>query len=417
MRLLILTEVSSIHAARWINQMADTDWTVHVFQVSYPAGGIHPELNFGTVYYPGLSGKTGSVEVVNTLPAEGRWIRFFSRRSPFRWVLGVLHKRKLKKLLRRNKYDVIHSHGMNINWNNLLEPIDAALKKLGDTCLSPWLYSTWGSDLDFFPTTSPEREESVRNILPHCDFLTTECERDRRLAGEFGFRGRHLGILPDFGGVARELIDGATSGLRPSDRKLILMKGRDILDGDPVGRAMNIMAAIGTSRESLKGFTIAVFQASETVTGEALVLRVMYGLNIVCLPYLSYSNLLRLTAAARVYVSMTANDGLPSALVEAMALGAFPIQSNLESIAEYVQSGKNGILVPVDDVGRLALAIKEAVTNDDLVDRAAEINLAYIKENLSDDVVRPKVIEMYRRVAEAPREERQRFRSMESVVR
>ena len=53
MKLLIVTEVASIHAARWINQLCNTGWDIYVFQASCPAFGISRELKCGKILYPG----------------------------------------------------------------------------------------------------------------------------------------------------------------------------------------------------------------------------------------------------------------------------------------------------------------------------------------------------------------------------
>lgn len=64
-----------------------------------------------------------------------------------------------------------------------------------------------------------------------------------------------------------------------------------------------------------------------------------------------------------------------------------------------MKNGEAGLLVPYDNPAALADAIKRALTDDELVDRAAELNARLVQERLSDDVVRPRVIEMYEHVA------------------
>jgi len=52
----------------------------------------------------------------------------------------------------------------------------------------------------------------------------------------------------------------------------------------------------------------------------------------------------------RILIAVTASDGLPSTLIEAMSLGVFPIHSGLETVREWINDGYNGLLVPPEDV-------------------------------------------------------------------
>ncbi len=80
-------------------------------------------------------------------------------------------------------------------------------------------------------------------------------------------------------------------------------------------------------------------------------------------------------------------------------MGAFPIQSDTESTAEWIDDGRNGFLVRAGRVDAIADAIRRALDNDALVDRAADYNSAMMDRRLDLKVVRPKVIEMYEEVA------------------
>jgi glycosyltransferase involved in cell wall biosynthesis len=46
---------------------------------------------------------------------------------------------------------------------------------------------------------------------------------------------------------------------------------------------------------------------------------------------------------------MTASDGASLSLMEAMAVGAIPIVSDIDPNREWVEDGVNGALVPLDD--------------------------------------------------------------------
>jgi starch synthase len=73
--------------------------------------------------------------------------------------------------------------------------------------------------------------------------------------------------------------------------------------------------------------------------------------------------LFRAIAAADLYVQPSREEGLPLALVEAMALGVPVVASAINGIPEVVEHEVTGHLVPPDDPGALAGAI-DALLDD-----------------------------------------------------
>jgi hypothetical protein len=86
-------------------------------------------------------------------------------------------------------------------------------------------------------------------------------------------------------------------------------------------------------------------------------------------------------------------------MFEAMATGAFPILSPLETIRPLVRDGTNTLfarnLYP-DEIGQ---ALVRAMTDDALVDGAAAKNLALVRELADRTAIRPRVLGLYDSVA------------------
>jgi glycosyltransferase involved in cell wall biosynthesis len=106
---------------------------------------------------------------------------------------------------------------------------------------------------------------------------------------------------------------------------------------------------------------------------------------------------------SRVAIAVGLADGSPLSLLEAMSMGAFPIQSDTVSTAEWIENGRNGLLVPPEDSETVANAIRRALRDDNLVQCAAEINSQIIAERVDASVIKPQVIELYRRAAARPK--------------
>ena len=77
-------------------------------------------------------------------------------------------------------------------------------------------------------------------------------------------------------------------------------------------------------------------------------------------------DLFRAVAAADLYLQPSREEGLPLALVEAMALGVPVVATPVNGIPEVVEHDVTGLLVPVGDPAALATAI-DAVLDDPLL--------------------------------------------------
>lgn len=72
----------------------------------------------------------------------------------------------------------------------------------------------------------------------------------------------------------------------------------------------------------------------------------------------------QLLAEADAFVLPSYNEGLPMALLEAMAWGLPPICTPVGSIQDVVLDGRNGILVTPGDIAAIAVAIERLVHNE-----------------------------------------------------
>jgi glycosyltransferase involved in cell wall biosynthesis len=101
---------------------------------------------------------------------------------------------------------------------------------------------------------------------------------------------------------------------------------------------------------------------------------------------------------ARVYIGLSISDAISTSLLEAIVMGAFPIQSCTACADEWIVDGQSGLIVPPEDVDLIENALRLALTNDMLVDRADILNKETARKRLSLLIVQPKVIDFYQRV-------------------
>ena len=55
-------------------------------------------------------------------------------------------------------------------------------------------------------------------------------------------------------------------------------------------------------------------------------------------------------------------------------MGTFPVQSYTSAADEWITDGETGFLVPPEDPEMVEIALRKALTNDQLVDNAAQKN-------------------------------------------
>jgi len=98
---------------------------------------------------------------------------------------------------------------------------------------------------------------------------------------------------------------------------------------------------------------------------ETLVDKLGLQTNIEFAGFLSGSNLIGALSAADLYLSTSLSDGASVSLLEAMAVGLFPIVSDIAANREWITDGVNGFLVDPLDIDALAEGITLALRRVD----------------------------------------------------
>lgn len=114
---------------------------------------------------------------------------------------------------------------------------------------------------------------------------------------------------------------------------------------------------------------------------------------------------LSLLAQARVLLIPSLVDGVPNSLYEAMAVGAFPIVSPLETICPVVEAEKNVLFARNLYPEEISRALVRAMSDDALVENAAKNNLELVEKLASKRMISKKVIEYYEHITDSNRKE------------
>lgn len=93
-----------------------------------------------------------------------------------------------------------------------------------------------------------------------------------------------------------------------------------------------------------------------------------------------YDELPALLSRSRVYVSPVPSDGVSASLLEAMAMGVFPIVRDIEANRLWIENGRNGLLVEGADPASWSRALETALSGDALRAEAARENRRIVEE-------------------------------------
>lgn len=381
----------SVHTARWLSQVRQAGWDVHLFPVTEQP--LHVDLRTITVH--------GAVrrrrpELDRSVRQRGLWWPLPRGSVRLAWALERVPRMdraaRLARVIAAIRPDIVHSLEMQHAGYLTLE----SRRLLGDEGFPPWIYSCWGSDLFFFGRQD-EHVRRIESVLSTCDYLITDCERDRRLAGDLGFTGTFLGVFPGPGGFDIERMRRLRSPQPVTARRTIALKGGH--DEHWVGRALVALEAIHRAADALMEYEIVVYSAEPRVRFAAEYVARVTGLRFVVLPYSAPDAIVQLMGRARIAIAVNVSDGTPNSMLEAMIMGALPIQSDTISTQEWITDGENGLLVAPEDVGAVERALRRALADDALIERAAAINEELTGTRVAYAHVAPQVVEAYRRVA------------------
>jgi hypothetical protein len=402
LRILFVAMANSIHTAHWMDQLNGLGWDIRLFPVEDVLP--HPDLKQITVHDVMFSAGFSQLPQL-----KNRAIRLVDRFWPI-WRGGwpfprgaglarrVVESRiplfrerawRLARTIEQIKPDMVHS--LEIQHAGYLT-LDA--KRLIPSGFPKWIVTCWGSDIYLFGRLA-EHKERVRAVLSECDYLSADCQRDIELARALGFIRESLPVFPGGGGYdLRRMLRHRAPG-PVSARRLIMLKGYQTWSG----RALTALRAIELCQDCLQGYRVAVYSTSPEVKIAAELTSQSTGIPIDIVPACSDEELWALRGRTRIHIGLGISDGSSPAILEAMVLGSFPIQSYTSCADEWIQDGESGLLVPPEDQQAVATAIRRAVSDDALVDRAAEINARVCAERLERSFMSAQAIAMYRRIA------------------
>jgi DNA-directed RNA polymerase subunit L len=258
-KILFVALGSSIHTARWIKQITDQGWDIHLFICDHSIHNILKEYEkdkkiniYGKIYHP----VEYKIKIPIYVGRDSLIIRTIKR--VLRLVINVIinpvillpllhnislslkqtHK-MLASVISEIKPDIIHSLELQHNAYLTLKA-----KKIIRGQFPTWIVTNWGADIHYFGRFE-EHRDMIKQVLASCDYYSSECHRDITLASNLGFKGIFLPVLPNAGGFNIEEIKKLKQDDKPSSRKTIAVKGAESW----VYKGLHILKAIELCKE------------------------------------------------------------------------------------------------------------------------------------------------------------------------
>jgi glycosyltransferase involved in cell wall biosynthesis len=328
-------------------------------------------------------------------------IRPLYRRRFVRHLLGGIRgpEEWLAKVIRQWRPDIIHTLGLNPAGHFYFR-VRNRFKLAG---IGKWvLQLRGGSDLTL-TRLDPDEAPRIAQVLRECDQLLSNNEQDFSFASEMGVREEQistLGTVPGTGGIDVASLMRSWHG-PPSSRRIILWP-RAYESRLPVGvKALPVFEAIKMSWDQIQ--PCEIYMLSMYPNNESVLWYRTLPDEIKRSCHAEYriprDKTLELMAQARVMLTPSLIDGTPNTMWEAMAAGALPIVSPLETIRPVVEHERNVLFARNLYPHEIAEALSRAMTDDALVDEAAERNLEVVRRRADRSEIGPRVVAYYEGLA------------------
>jgi glycosyltransferase involved in cell wall biosynthesis len=355
MRLLFVIDARSPIAMNWVRHFIERGDEVHI------ASTFAVNLDVAIKGFTFIPVAFSSVKKAGQRPGPAS-SRNLSLRTKLRQWLGPWTVRRSAQRLRgyieEVKPDLVHA--MRIPYEGMV----AADAYTG----IPLITSIWGNDFTLHGPSTPMMGHYTRWAMQVADALHSDCERDVRLAREWGFSvDKPSLVAPGNGGIRTDVF-------YPPERLVeepVIMNPRGVrayVRSDCFFKAIPLV---------LKKHPNAKFLCS-SMAGEPQALawiqeyQIEHAVELLApMPNMEMANVYR---RAQILVSPSIHDGTPNTLLEGMACGCFPVAGNLESIREWITPDENGLLVDSNDPQSIAGAIITAIENKNLREKAAGLN-------------------------------------------
>ena len=382
MKILFVADGRSPTAQNWIRYFVERGDDVFLastfpYELNFPVKRLEiTPVAFSAVKKPSLRPGNASSRTLGLRTLVRQW-------------LGPLTIPRSAKILRafiqEVQPDIVHA--MRVPYEGMLT---ASALGSGLTTRPPFVTSIWGNDFTLHAPSTPLMRRYTRMTMQIVNALHADCERDIRLAHEWGLSvDKPTFVAPGNGGIRSDifypLIEPVMNPVIINPRGL-----RAYVRNDVFFKSIPLVLA----KRSDARFICSSMAGESQVIEWIKELKIEHAVQLN--PSLSHIQMADVFRSAQIVVSLAIHDGTPNSLLEGMACGCFPVVGDLESIREWITHGQNGLLVDPNDPQSIADGILLAIEREDLRQEAADLNAKIISARAEYKMNMKRVEEFYK---------------------
>ena len=377
-KVLVIGMFDSIHLARWLSQFVDEKIDFVLFP-SKKFRYTHPELvnlikskhfssySLGKPYF--VSKYIGFIDYICIMI--------------FRIIHVDIKKYFLTQIIVNNSFEYVHAieiQGAGYLYTSLPNKI---LDK------NRLIITNYGSDIIYYGD-NPHHKIKINSVFSIAKYYSGECQRDYEIALSMGFNGKLLPCIPNAGGFKDEVFD--LNIINSNSRNIVMAK----CYGGEFGLGELVIKALSTFLLDKKDLQVFLYSVTDDLLDQAIHLEKTFPRQIKLVKIrdkIDRMDFLKYFASAKIYIGASKSDGISTAFLEALCLGAYPIQTNTSCANEWIGVGFNGSVIAPN-----LSAILEALEigyKDSNADQKRITNLNLARMHLSFEVIKSQALKFY----------------------
>jgi glycosyltransferase involved in cell wall biosynthesis len=391
-RVLFIGHGESTHTHAWVDLLAGAAFNVRLFALP---GGVPPDAWEVRTYVSAPTSRKLDSRTRRRLYPSGRLARA-PKRAYARLVSSdrAVEQRWLAQAIREWKPTIIHTLGLDPAGEFYFDTRRAhGLEGIGR-----WIAQTRGGSDLALARFDEARSSRLATLLRAADCILSDNPVNFEIARDMGVLPAQLspiGTVPGTGGIDVDALRSHASG-PPSTRSVILWpKAYECA----WSKALPVFEALVNHWDRLPPceLHLLAMEPETRMWFHALPPHIKQACRID--DRIPRHEVLQLMGRARVMLAPSLVDGTPNSMFEAMATGAFPILSPLDTIRPLLQDGSNVLFARNLYPNEIGEALVRAMHDDVLVDAAAERNLALVRALADRSAIRPRVLGLYESLA------------------
>lgn len=388
-KILFIGLAESSHTQAWIDLLTGAEFNVRLFVMPYG-----PSLGWPL--------KTNPRETAFQQESIALHYKFSFNYKKIVRNIGLLfpwlYTARLAIVIKQWKPDIIHTLGLFDGQGGQL--YFEARRKFQLESYGKWILQLRGGSDLALRRHNPKFRGLIQQALSECDQIICDNRANIKYAGELGIpEEKFAPIVPVPGSGGIDVTPGNSPALDlPSKRERIILWPKAY--ESQWSKALPVLEAIQTAWEKIRPCEIYMLAASPDVYEWYLSMPEETRKHCHIKERIPRQEVLSLMKRARVLLAPSLIDGVPNSLYEAMADGAFPIVSPLETIMSVVDQPENVLFARNLYPDEIADALVKVMNDDPLVDKAAKNNFILVRTIANRQTIKTNVVNYYQRLAE-----------------